>query len=183
MDPVSVRHSILTLVQVTKNAYNLIETIKYSTPKVNQIRYRTLAEKATPEARANQMRIANRMDSAASIPPDKVDEVTKLLSKLAEYAEEKYAKVELKSADKKNTIANLRARTLFVLSGYSDCKDLVEVFASMNKALLTISPALPRYSRHLYPEGSTSPLVQHLVLDDRHTYSWRSEAQPSSTRV
>ena len=132
------------------------------------------------------MLIANGMDPATLIPPDKLDEVTKLLSKLVEYvkaAEDKYAKVELKSVDKKNTIANLRARTLFVLSGYSDVKDLVDVIASMNKALLTSAPDLPRYSRHMCPEGSTRPLVQHLVLDDRHTYSWRSEAQPSSTRV
>ena len=53
----------------------------------------------------------------------------------------------------------------------------------MNKALLTIASALPPCSRHMYSKGSTRPLVQHLVLDDRETYSWGHEAQPSSTLV
>lgn len=98
---------------MTKNAYSLTDSIKYLMSKVDQIHYRILAEKATTEASANQMRIANGRDSAPSIPPDKLDEVTKLLSKLVEYvkaSEDKYAKVKLKSADKKNTIANLRSR-------------------------------------------------------------------------
>ncbi len=177
MDVISVGYLILSLVQVTNNAYRLINSIKYSAPKVDQIYYRILAEKETTEAWANQMRIANGMDLQTSIPPDKLDEVTKLLSRLVQYvkaAEDKYAKVELKSADQKNTIANLRARALFVLSGYDDLKDLVDVIASMNKALITIAPALPPYSRHIYPEGSTRPQVQHLISDD---------GQPSSTLV
>ena len=124
------------------------------------------------------MQIANGMDSATSIPPDKLDEVTKLFSKLVEYvkaAEDKYAKVRLKSADHKDTIANLRARTLFVLSGYSDHKDLVDLIASMSKAPLTIASALPPCLRHMSLEGSTRLLVQHLVLNDRDTYLWGSE--------
>ena len=40
MDPVSVGYLILTLVQVTKNAYSLMGSIKYSAPKVSQIYYR-----------------------------------------------------------------------------------------------------------------------------------------------
>ena len=50
MDPVSVRYLILTLVQVTNNAYRLINSIKYSAPKVDQIYYRILTEKETTEA-------------------------------------------------------------------------------------------------------------------------------------
>ena len=186
MDLVSVGYLILTLEQVTKNAYSLTNSIKYSTPKVDQIHYQILAEKATTEAWANQMRITNGRDSAPSIPPDKLDGVTKLLSKLVEYvkaAEDKYAKVKSKSADKKNTIANLRPRALFMLSGYNDLKDLVDVIASMNKALLMIAPALPPYPRHMYPEGSIRPQIQHLMLDDHDTNSQGSEAQPSSTPV
>lgn len=172
---VTVGYLILTLVQVTNNAYRLINKIKYSAPKVDQIYYRMLAEKETTEAWANQMRMANGMDLQTSIPPDKLDEVTKLLNKLMMYvkaADEKYAKVELKSADQKNTIANLKARAQFVLSGYDDLKDLVDVIASMNKALTTIAPPLPPYSRHMYPEGSTRPQVQRLISD---------YGQPSST--
>ena len=186
MDPITVGYLILTMVQMTKNATSLINSIKYSAPKVDQIYYRILAEKETTEAWANSMRIANGMDLETSIPPDKLDEVTKLLGKLVEYvkvAETKYAKVELKSADQKNTIANLKARALFVLSGYEDLKDLVDVIASMNKALLTIAPVLPPYSRQMYPEASARPQVQQLMLDDRDTYSRGSEAQPSSTLI
>ena len=87
-------------------------------------------------------------------------------------SEEKYAKVELKPADQKNTIANLEARALYVLSGYDDLKDLVDVIASMNKALTTVAPPLPPYTRHMYPEGSTGPQVQRLISDSD---------QPSST--
>ena len=57
------------------------------------------------------MRIANGMDSATSIPSDKLDEGTNLLSKPVEYvkaAEDKYAKVRSKSGDHKKTIADLR---------------------------------------------------------------------------
>ena len=185
-DPVSVGYFILTLVQVTKNAYSLIDSIKYSAPKVQRIKYRILAEKATTGAWANQMRIANGRNSALPIPPDKLDEVTKLLSKLVEYvkaAKEKYAKVRLKSVHKKNTIANLRARALFVWSAYDDLKDLVAAMASMNKALLTIAPALPSCSRQMYPEGSTRPQVQHLMLDDGDTDPRASEVQSSSTLI
>ena len=92
-DPVSVGYLVLTLVQVMKNAYSLISSIKDSAPKIDRIYYRMIAEKMTTEAWANQMRTANGRDSA------KLDEVTKLLSKLVEYvkaAEDKYAKVELK---------------------------------------------------------------------------------------
>ena len=177
MDPVTTGYLILTLVQVTNNAYRLINSIKYSAPKVDQIYYRILAEKETTEAWANQMRMANGMDLQTSIPPDKLDEVTRILSKLVQYvkaAEDKYAKVELKTANQKNTIANLRARALFVLSGYDDLKDLVDVIASMNKALTTIAPPLPPYSRHMYSDGSPHPQVQHLISD---------VGQPSSTLV
>ena len=173
MDPVAVGYLVLTVVQVTNNAYRLINSIKYSAPKVDQIYYRILAEKETTEAWASQMRIGNGMDLQTSIPPDKMDEVTKLLSKLVQYvkaAEDKYAKVELR-ADPKNTMANLRSRALFVLSGYDDLKDLVDVVASMNKALMTIAPAPPPHSRLMYPEGSTRPQVQHLILDDGQSSS------------
>ena len=177
MDVVSIGYLLLTVVQVTNNTYKLINSIKYSAPKVDQIYYRILAEKETTEAWANQMRIANGMDLETSLPPDKLDEVTKLLSKLVQYvkaAEDKYAKVELKPLKQQNTMANLKARALFVLSGYDDLKDLVDVIASMNKALITIATPLPPYSRHIYPEGSTRPQVQRLILDD---------GQPSSTLV
>ena len=123
MDPFSTIYIVLSLVQTTNNAYRLINSIRYSAPKVDQIYYRLLSEKETTEAWANQMRMANGMDLQTSIPPDKLNEVTKLLSKLVDYvkrAEDKYAKVELKSADQKNTIANLRARAQFVLTGYDD---------------------------------------------------------------
>lgn len=156
MEAVTIGYLLLTIVQVTKDATRLINSIKYSAPKVDQIYYRILAEKETTEAWANPMRIANGMDLESSIPPDKLNEVTKLLRKLVEYvkvAEARYAKVQLKSADQKNTIANLRARAVFVLAGYDDLKDLVDVIASMNKALLTIAPVLPPYSRHMYPGG------------------------------
>ena len=182
-DPISLAigagYLILSVVQVTNNAYRLIDSIKYSAPKVDQIYYRILAEKETTEAWANQMRIANGMDLQTSIPPDKLDEVTKLLSKLVQYvktAEDKYAKVELKPADQKNTIANLRARAQFVLSGYDDLKDLVDVITSMNKALTTIAPPLPPYSRHVYAEGSTrhrsSASFQTIVDHHRRWYQW-----------
>ena len=42
----------------------------------------------------------------------------------------------------------------------------MDAIASMNKALTTIAPPLPPYSRHMYSEGSTHPQVQHLILDD-----------------
>ena len=169
MDPFSAIYLVLTLVQTTNNAYRLVNSIRYSAPKVDQIYYRLLSEKETTEAWANQMRMANGTDLQTSIPPDKLDEVTKLLSKLVIYvkrAEDKYAKVELKSADQKNTIANLRARAQFVLTGYDDLKDLVDAIASMNKALTTIAPPLPPYSRHMYSEGSTHPQIQRLISDD-----------------
>ena len=98
-------------------------------------------------------------------------------------AEDKYTKVKLKPANQKNTIANLRARAQFMLSGYDDLKDLMDIIALINKALITIAPALPPYSRHVYPERSTSPQVQHLILDTGDAYSWKSEARPSSTLV
>lgn len=166
MDPVSVGYLILKLVQVTKNAYSLIDSIKCSMPKVDQIHYRILAEKATTEAWANQMRIANGRDSALSIPSHKLDEVTNLLNKLVEHikaAEAKYAKIQLKSADHKNTIANLRVRAVIVWSGYNDLNDLVNVIASMNKALLTISPAQAAQ----FPRKGTDDSIQN-VHDAKH---------------
>lgn len=184
MDPISVGYLILTVVQVTSNAFKLVNSIKYSAPKVDLIYYRLLAEKETTEAWASQMRQMNGTDLRTSVPPDKYNEVSKLLGKLREYleqAERKYAKVELKSADQGNTVANLRARALFVLSGYDDLKDLVDAIAVMNKALKTIAPTLPPYSRHMYSEGSTVPIVQRDYLPQVIESASRSETAQSST--
>ena len=159
-DPLSVMYLVLSVVQVTQNAYNLVNSIKHVSTRIDQQCYRLLAEKETTEAWANQMRLAAGDDLRSSVPPEKYDQVIEILEKLQVYyakAEVKYSKVGAKtSKDGGEKGPGIRARTSYVLSGYNELKDLVDTISTMNTALRAIAPPLPPYAVPMY-EGPQRP--------------------------
>jgi hypothetical protein len=187
-DPLSIMYLVLSVVQVTQNAYKLVNSIKNVDSKIDQLYYRLVAEREITEAWANQMRLTAGNDLRSTIPPDKYGEVKTILDKLTTYygkAEAKYRRVDPKNtAVEKSTLARLKTRAVYVVAGFDEVKDLVDTITIMNTALRTIAPPLPPYTIPIYTGGQGAPTlvsVPQATVEANSVASWSSIGDVSST--
>lgn len=151
-DALSIMYVALSAIQVTKNAYNLLDAFKNTDSRLDQLYYRLKAEKLITEGWANSMRVIAGSDTRLDVNPEAMDEVTDLLEKLKTYYERastRYRNFESKIGplSKSFSIHSLGARTQYILSGYDQLKELVDTIKALNKALraIDIAPPLPPY--------------------------------------
>ncbi|GAB7347677.1 hypothetical protein MBLNU459_g5244t1 [Dothideomycetes sp. NU459] len=126
------------------------------------IYFQLLAEKEATESWTKQIQLSG---GPTPFPPEKLDEVKRLLIKLEIYyekAQRKYVRID-PSPRGSNRASSLRAKTAFVLLNFEDLRELVATIHAMNTALRAIAPPLPPYTTPRYSEGMAPELVSVLT--------------------